>query len=98
MAHPTIPAALLAPLQLRRERHPAGAAARAAHGDEDVLLLLFVKIGAIEHRTRLLCEQVVQRKAARFGLIIRRRHRRAAKRLGWWRRREYLGTFVRTLV
>src|SRR5207253_1102133 len=74
-----------------------GAATGAAHRDEDVLLLLLVEIGAIEHRARLLREQVVQREAACLGLIIRRRWTRAAKRLGRWWRRESRGTFARTL-
>src|SRR5690349_2639683 len=86
---------LLPPFQLRRERQRAGAAARAAHGNQDALLLLLVEIGAVEHGARLLREQVVQREAARFGLIVRRRGRRAAKRLGRGRRRECL---ARTLV
>ena len=43
-------------LELGRERHGAGAAARAAHGDQDVLLLLLVEVGAVEHLPRLLLE------------------------------------------
>ena len=43
--------------------HGPGPAARAAHGDQDVLLLLLVEIGAIEHPPRLLLEQLVQRRS-----------------------------------
>ena len=34
------------------------------HGDEDVLLLLLVEVGAVEHLPRLLLEQLVQRQRA----------------------------------
>jgi len=35
------------PLQLRRKRYAAGAAAGAAHGDQDTLLLPIAEIGAL---------------------------------------------------
>jgi hypothetical protein len=37
------------PLQLRRKTHPTRPATRAAHGDEDALLLLVVEVGALQH-------------------------------------------------
>src|SRR5262245_6531772 len=94
VAHPTI--LRFAP-ELRRERHRAGAAARAAHGDEDALLLLLVEVGTIEHHARLLPEQLVQREAARFHLIVVRRRRGLAKGIGRRRGREFRRAFVRTL-
>src|SRR5262245_55733462 len=77
----------LAALELRGERHRAGAAARAAHGDQDALLLLLVEIGAIEHGPRLLREQLVQRQAAALGLTVIRGGR-LAERIGRRGRRE----------
>ena len=47
-------------LELDRVRHRACSAARAAHGNQDILLLLLVEIAAFEHRPRLLLEQFVQ--------------------------------------
>ena len=52
------------PLEFDRVRHGAGSATGAAHGDEDVLPLLLVEVGAVEHLSRLLLEQLVQRKRA----------------------------------
>src|SRR5262249_12644836 len=60
------------PLELGCERHRAGAATGAAHGDENVLLLLLVEVGAIEQLSRLLFEQRVQRERAIRNLILRR--------------------------
>ena len=60
------------PLELRGVGHSAGAAARAAHGDEDVLLLLLVEIAAIEHLPGLLLEELVQRQRAERNLIVPR--------------------------
>src|SRR5262245_28252782 len=60
-------------LELRGERHGAGAAAGAVHGDEDVLLLLLVEVGAVEHLPRLLLEQLVQRQRTVGNLLLRRR-------------------------
>src|SRR5262249_26529173 len=59
------------PFELGCERHRAGAATGAAHGDENVLLLLLVEIGAIEQLPRLLFEQRVQRERAIRNLILR---------------------------
>src|SRR5215470_8243478 len=58
--------------ELRGERHGAGAAAGAAHGNEDVLLLLLVEVGTVEHLPRLLLEQFVQRERAVGNLLLRR--------------------------
>src|SRR5262249_7764868 len=59
------------PFELGCERHRAGAATGAAHGDENVLLLLLVEVGAIEQLPRLLFEQRVQRERAIRNLILR---------------------------
>src|SRR5438128_3669320 len=61
--------------ELGGERHRAGAATGAAHGDENVLLLLRVEVGAIEQLSGLLFEQRVQRERAIGNLILRRRLR-----------------------
>src|SRR6516165_11782993 len=61
----------LLPLELGGERHRASAATGAAHGDENVLLLLLVEVGAIEQLPRLLFEQRVQRERAIRNLILR---------------------------
>src|SRR5215468_11249144 len=58
--------------ELGGERHRAGAATGAAHGDENVLLLLLVEVGAIEQLSGLLFEQRVQREGAIRNLILRR--------------------------
>src|SRR5215467_12840225 len=58
--------------ELGGERHCAGAATGAAHGDENVLLLLLVEVGAIEQLSGLLFEQRVQREGAIRNLILRR--------------------------
>src|SRR5436309_13942512 len=58
------------------ERHRAGAATGAAHGDENVLLLLFVEVGAIEQLSGLLLEQRVQRECAIRNLLLLRGLRR----------------------
>src|SRR5258708_23095235 len=58
--------------ELGCERHRAGAATGAAHGDENVLLLLLVEVGAIEQLSGLLFEQRVQRECAIRNLILRR--------------------------
>src|SRR6516225_68859 len=60
------------PLELGGERHRASAATGAAHGDENVLLLLLVEVGAIEQLPGLLFEQRVQREGAIRNLILRR--------------------------
>src|SRR5215831_5151281 len=70
--------ARFSPLELDRIRHRAGAAAGAAHGDQDVLLLLLVEIATVEHLPSLLLEQLVQREAAVGDLLIGR-----GGRLGW---------------
>src|SRR6266481_6645520 len=62
----------LLPFELGGERHRASAATGAAHGDENVLLLLLVEIGAIEQLPGLLFEQRVQREGAIRNLILRR--------------------------
>jgi hypothetical protein len=88
------------PLQLRRERKTAGAAARTAHGDENALLLLVVEIGILQHGPRLLLEQLVQRQIAgedavggwRLDLIGRRRGPNSRRRAGLAR-----GGFARDL-
>ena len=59
-------------LELDRVRHGAGSAAGAAHGDQDVLLLLLVEVGSGEHLSRLLLEQVMEREPAVRDLILRR--------------------------
>src|SRR5262245_11301038 len=59
------------PFELGCERHRAGAATGAAHGDENVLLLLLVEVGAIKQLPRLLFEQRVQRERAIRNLILR---------------------------
>src|SRR6266508_1064439 len=71
VAHPTVDSSF----ELRGEGHRAGAATRAAHGEENVLLLLLVEVGAVDELARLLLEQGVQRKAAIGNLIF-----------GGWRR------------
>jgi hypothetical protein len=58
--------------ELGGERHRAGAATGAAHGDENVLLLLLVEVCAIEQLSGLLFEQRVQRECAIRNLILRR--------------------------
>src|SRR5258708_12489213 len=58
--------------ELGCERHRAGAATGAAHGDENVLLLLLVEVCAIEQLSGLLFEQRVQRECAIRNLILRR--------------------------
>src|SRR6266478_2452693 len=58
--------------ELGGERHRAGTATGAAHGDENVLLLLLVEVGAIEQLSGLLFEQRVQRECAIRNLILRR--------------------------
>src|SRR5262249_23240240 len=60
------------PLELGGERHCAGAATGAAHGDENVLLLLLVEIGSVEQLSRLLLEQRVQRERAIRNLVLGR--------------------------
>src|SRR6266446_8470754 len=62
----------LLPFELGGERHRASAATGAAHGDENVLLLLLVEVGAIEQMSGLLFEQRVQREYAIRNLILRR--------------------------
>ena len=58
------------PLQLRRKTHPAGPAARAAHGDEDALLLLVVEVGAVEHGAGLALEEFVERQVAGDDAVV----------------------------
>src|SRR5258708_12687268 len=58
--------------ELGCERHRAGAATGAAHGDENVLVVLRVEVCAIEQRSGLLFEQRVQRECAIRNLILRR--------------------------
>src|SRR5262249_32048892 len=58
--------------QLGGERHRAGAAARTAHRYQDVLLLLLVEISAVEHLSRLLLEQLVERKVRGDALTLHR--------------------------
>ena len=64
-------------LELGGKRHPAGAAAGTAHGDEDALLLLLVEIGAVEHLARLLLKQLVQREITDGDLVVGARRREA---------------------
>ena len=52
------------PLELGCVRHCAGTATRTTHGDEDILFLLLVEIGAVEHLPGLLLEQLMQRQRA----------------------------------
>src|SRR4051812_41527049 len=63
-------------LELGGKRHPAGAAAGTAHGDEDALLLLLVEIGSVEHLARLLLKQVVQREITDGDLVVGARGRK----------------------
>src|SRR5580700_7907131 len=58
------------PLQLRRKRHPARPAARAAQGDEDALLLLVVEVGAVEHGGGLALEEFVERQVAGDDAVV----------------------------
>src|SRR5262249_41066943 len=60
------------PLELGGERHCAGAATGAAHGDENILLLLLVEIGPVKQLSRLLLEQRVQRERAMRNLVLGR--------------------------
>jgi len=60
----------LPPLQLRRKAHPAGPATRAAHGDEDALLLLFVEVGALQHGAGLALEEFVERQVAGDDAVV----------------------------
>src|SRR5262249_8795814 len=60
------------PFELGGERHRANAATGAAHGDENVLLLLLVEVGAIEQLSGLLFEQRVQRESAIGNLSLGR--------------------------
>src|SRR5581483_5427763 len=59
------------PPQLGGEGKAAGAAAWAAHADQQALLLLVGEIGAVEHFRGLLLEQVVQRQIAGVNLFLR---------------------------
>src|SRR5580704_655831 len=58
------------PLQLRRKRHPARPAARAAQGDEDALLLLVVEVGALQHGAGLALEEFVERQVAGDDAVV----------------------------
>ena len=57
-------------LQLRRKRHPARAATRAAQGDEDALLLLVVEVGALQHGAGLALEEFVERQVAGDDAVV----------------------------
>jgi hypothetical protein len=72
--------------KFRRKRHPARAAARAAHGDEDALLLLVAEIGALQHGAGLLLEQVVQGQVAGHDAVVVGRDGRGRRRGGLARR------------
>src|SRR5690348_15350508 len=63
------PALASAP-QLGGVGHRAGAAARATHRHQNVLLLLLIEIGALEHLARLKLEQFMQRKARGDELVL----------------------------
>ena len=58
------------PLQLRRKPHPARPATRAAHGDEDALLLLVVEVGALQHGAGLALEEFVERQVAGDDAVV----------------------------
>src|SRR5687768_14411728 len=55
-APPGMTARLRFSVHLRGVVHPAGAAARAVHRDQDSLLALLVEIGLVEHGAHLLLE------------------------------------------
>jgi hypothetical protein len=66
--------------QLGSERHRAGAAARATHGDENALLLFVGKVAAIQQLGGLLLEQFVQGEIAGIDLLLARRRRGFVRR------------------
>ena len=73
MSAPAVPLVVShSSLELDRVRHGTGSAAGATHSDQDVLLLLLVKVGSGEHLSRLLLEQVMEREPAVRDLILRR--------------------------
>src|SRR5262249_49959847 len=59
-------------LELERVGHSAGAATWAAHGDEDALLLLLIKIGTLQQFGGLPFEQLMQRQIAEADLVLGR--------------------------
>src|SRR5579862_2655914 len=67
---PNLMAGVSPPLQLRRKAHPARPTARAAHGDEDALLLLVVEVGAVEHGAGLALKQFVERQVAGDDAVV----------------------------
>src|SRR5438128_427940 len=77
-------------LVLRSDRYSAGSAARATHGDQDFLLLLFVEICVLEHTCHLFGEKIMQRQITCFDLMSAGRRRRFTKRIR--RRRGQIGS------
>src|SRR5579863_2084237 len=93
-------ASAVLPPQLCGERKRASRAARAAHADQDALLLFFGEIGTVQHPRGLLLEQFVQRQIAGHDLIFvhagaaddrRLAHRASDDRL--WFLRGHFATF-----
>src|ERR1700731_4530219 len=65
-------------LELCRIRHGTCPATRAAHGDENVLLLLLAQISAIKHLAGLLRKQFVQRERSGGDRGLRERFKLAS--------------------